>query len=192
MRKLVLEVQKTKGITSRVPKGQDYYIYIGYKKGSYYFTNLKKAEKFLVSYQGRLQSLFDDFTIYQSEAYTFFVESINYLSPVDIRKLRLDFDNMVSQLIRINSVIKKSTGFYTQVNQYIYTIIDVLSFYKEFFKKRRFNALAKRSRYLLRQAKFSISTIEDLIINYKPFMVEIDKNVPIVTMGINNQLKIVS
>lgn len=193
MNKIKLNILKESDILNFVEVGKEYSLFVGIGKKQYYFSNLKKAKKFLSAYSKALQTLIDEFSLYHSSAYELFVESLNYLHISDIKGINKQFKNAVDSFLRLNSSQSKGTGFYLHASNYVNSILEIVRFYKNFYKKRRFNYLIKKSRYLLRQCENSINLIENVIVDYREDLTEINtKDVPVITFGFNNQLKIVS
>ncbi len=174
-------------------KNERYEIFLGIGLKRYKFSNRKKAEKFLVSYQNRLNTLLDEFQIYHSEIYGLYIESFSYLSGGQRTHLNDDFEHLIYCLGRLNGSHKADMGFYHWIVKYVSTVKKIALFQKEFYKKRRFNYLSKKSRYLVRQISQSIDLIESLALDYKEDLIELhDSEMPIITLDFNNQLRIVS
>ncbi len=174
-------------------KSERYQIFLGIGLKRYKFSSNKKAQKFLVSYQNRLNTLLDEFQIYHAETYGLYVESFAYLSGGQRNHLNDDFNHLIYCLGRLNSSHKSDMGFYHFIHQYVTTVQKIAFFQKEFYKKRRFNYLSKKSRYLVRQISQSIDLIESLALDYKEDLIELHHSeMPIITLDFNNQLRIVS
>lgn len=187
MNRLSLEI----GQNFRPKQKMKYYLFVGLRDKRYTFETKKEADKFLRSFTSTLQTLIDDFSIYHQEAYNLFIESMPFIDFKLISKFNNRFSFLVECLSRINRY--HSDGFSSWIYKYIYETIDIIEYFKNLFKNRRFNSLNKKIRYLLRQCNFSMQLIENVIEKYIPKMSEIPKKeIPVVTLGADFQYKILA
>ncbi len=83
-------------------KDERYQLFLGIGEKRYTFKNKKKAEKFLVSFQNRLQTVLDEFQVYHSQIYTHYIESFSYLKSSQRKRFNDDFDHLIFLLDKLN------------------------------------------------------------------------------------------
>ena len=188
MKTINLTLQDYRDSFNEPLKKSPYYLVLEYGEKTFYFSNKKKANRWLVQFKNESTALYSEMGLHLTQVQTYNVQLLDIIGYGSFNTMKNDLDYYLTRYAKVktNTLITE-IAIGRELNNLYQTILSHYIFYKEQLY------LHNRSKFLLEEIKFRIKTIKRLQKDFEALLSDKDgimETTKLTTKNIHRILKI--
>lgn len=149
-----LKIKDSRVLFRNVKTSEKYYLYIEYGSKCFYFSNKKKAERFLTKFKKEATELYDELSSYISKLYELSILAIPIADQVKLKKFRKSLDSLLDRYHNVKiGLIMGDINIGREINN----LYEAISIQYEFYRKTL--RTSNRQRFKYEEVRLSIKNI---------------------------------